>query len=117
MDALTWFKSVFQRARVTPTVRADLAREPWVDVPRIPVTPPMPRAVAAVDDDDDWNVAIAHAKIRASVPRAGSVPPPVPRQATPEVPRLGVTRRAMPEVPRLRSDLPRRASPRPPGPP
>src|SRR6266545_7023356 len=111
MDAFTWFKSVFRGVEAVhqAPLRADLATERWADVPLIPVAgrsqPPAPPA-----DDDDWGVAIAHAKMRAAFPKAPSLmPPPLPhhapaRAASPPPPppprRASMRSIAMPKPPR-----------------
>ena len=69
MDALTWFKSVFQRARPTPdALRADLATEPWADVPLHLAAARLRPPPARVDDDEDWDAVIARAKVQAASP-------------------------------------------------
>ena len=73
MDALTWFKSVFQRA----PLRADVATELWPDVPLHLVAAHLRPPVAPADGDEDWDAVIARAKVQAALPKA-SRPPPAP---------------------------------------
>ena len=83
MDALTWFKSVFQRGLTTPApLRADLATEEWADVPPLHLVAARlrPRAAAADDDDQDWDAVIARAKVQAAAPSPPH--PPLPRRAS-----------------------------------
>jgi len=117
MDALTWFKSVFQRALTTPaSLRADMATEAWADVPLHLAAARLRPRVAAADDDEDWNAMIARAKVQAASSRAPSPPPPpLPRQAVPEtqitpppVPARRIPARAPSPAP---PPLPRRATP------
>jgi hypothetical protein len=88
MDALTWFKSVFQRGRETPGVlRADLATEQWTDVPLHLVAARLRPPVARVDDDEDWDAVIARAKLQAASPKEPSPrPPPLPHHAPAKAP-------------------------------
>jgi hypothetical protein len=65
MDALTWFNSVFQREAETPTpLRADAGAEPRADVPLHLVAARLRPAQAAATDD--WDAAIARAKMKAA---------------------------------------------------
>src|SRR5262245_25673269 len=79
MDALTWFKSVFQRALATPAPpRVDMATEQWADVPLHLAAARLRPRLADADGDEDWDEVIARAKIQAASPKVPSVPPPFP---------------------------------------
>ena len=81
MDALTWFKSVFQRALTTPApLRADVATEMWGDVPLHLAAARLRPATALAEADKDWDAVIARAKREAASPRA-PIPPPLPPAA------------------------------------
>jgi len=100
LDALTgWFKSVFHHPPPA-LLRADLATEPWYDVPVRPVAAPSRPAPAPADDDADWDAEIARAKIRAAE-QARSLPPTLPgsngsrpRPAPPPSPARGASPQA-----------------------
>jgi hypothetical protein len=113
MDALTWFKSVFQRARANP-LHADLATEPWGDVPLHVMAARLRPPVAPDDDnDEDWDAVIARARMQAAGPRAASPPLPPPSRKEwaemPETPppsptRQGPIRARAPEATRATLD-------------
>ena len=84
MDALTWFKSVFQRERATSaSLHADVATEPWAEVPLHLAAARLRPPPAPADDDEDWDAVIARAKMEATPPP--SLPPPLPREISPEM--------------------------------
>jgi len=89
MDALTWFKSVFLRARATPgALHADLTTDSWDDVPMRPVERRSRPPAMAADDGEDWDAVIARAKMQAAFPSAPYLPPSPPaRHASPKAPR------------------------------
>jgi hypothetical protein len=81
MDSLTWFKSVFHREQATPPpVRTDGGTDARAYVPLHLAAARLRPSGPPADDEEDWDVVIARAKMQAAAPKTpGPTPPPLPR--------------------------------------
>jgi hypothetical protein len=109
MDALTWFKSVFQPGAATHApLRADLATAPWADVPLHVAAARLRPPAAAAADEEDWDAVIARAKMQAAWAEMPDTPPPSSARQVPTRSNANATLDAF-----IRRSLETPAAPRP----